>query len=130
MRSAYAYRFETNWTFEADKGQVWALISGVDYGAWWHGVSTELISKSGSPDGIGNKYEFVVRTKLPYKLKFVTEIMAARVPDYLATRATGDLEGRGIWSLKQEGRLTRVRFLWRVNAHKKWMQAQEGLRMH
>ncbi|RUS45712.1 polyketide cyclase [Cohnella sp. AR92] len=122
MRAAYDYSFETNWEFEADIRQVWSYIGGVEYGAWWPGVRTELVHKSPSPFGIGNKYKFDIRTKLPYTLTFVAEVAARRVPESLAIRATGDLEGRGAWTLEQAGDVAQVRYVWQVNVTKPWMR--------
>jgi Polyketide cyclase / dehydrase and lipid transport. len=123
MRSLYAYRFETNWKIEADIRQAWSLISGGDYGSWWPGVSSMLIHMSSSLSGVGNRYRFVFHTRLPYKLEFDAELMAAREPEYIRIRATGDLEGFGVWTLKQEGSVAHVRYVWRVNANKRWMNA-------
>lgn len=121
--SSYAYRFETNWKFEADIRQVWGLIGGIRYDDWWWGVSTQPLSQAGTPDGIGDRYNFIFRTKLPYKLAFVSEIVGKREPDYMEIRASGELEGTGAWKLWQEGGVTHVRYIWQVNANKKWMNA-------
>ncbi|WP_053375998.1 hypothetical protein [Paenibacillus sp. FJAT-27812] len=119
--SLYTYSFETNWKFESDINQVWGLIGGFKYGDWWSGVSSEPLYQGPRQDGIGNTYHYVFRTKLPYQLAFVAEIVRKEDPKYLEIRATGELEGRGVWTLSQEGSLTHVQYVWQVNANKKWM---------
>ena len=119
--SSYSYHFETNWKFEADIHEVWGMIGGIKYGDWWRGVSSERIHKNESTDGIGDKYNYVFRTKLPYQLAFVAEIVAKKEPAYLEIKATGELEGRGVWSLTQEGSVTHVQYVWQVNANKQWL---------
>lgn len=117
----YAYNFETNWKFESEVNQVWELIGGFKYSEWWRGVSSERIYQGTRQDGIGDKYQYVFRTKLPYQLAFVAEIVEKEAPYSLEIRATGELEGRGVWKLSQAGSLTHVQYVWQVNANKKWM---------
>ncbi|NRF92915.1 polyketide cyclase [Paenibacillus frigoriresistens] len=119
--ASYKYNFETNWKFESDIHQVWGLIAGFKYSDWWRGVSSERIYKGSRQDGIGDKYNYVFRTKLSYQLDFVAEIVGKEEPKYLEIKATGELEGRGVWKLSQEGNITHVQYVWQVNANKKWM---------
>ncbi|WP_123043061.1 polyketide cyclase [Cohnella candidum] len=121
--TSYKYNFETNWKFEADIEEVWRLVGGIRYGDWWRGVTAEQIYQNPGQDGIGDKYRYVFRTKLPYQLAFDAEIVKIEAPRYLEIKATGELEGRGAWTLTQEGGVTHVRYVWQVNANKKWMNA-------
>ncbi|WP_276356932.1 hypothetical protein [Cohnella caldifontis] len=121
--SAYAYQFESDWKLEADIHQVWEIIGGIRYHEWWNGISSRQIHRSGNPGGIGDKYEYVLRTKLPYQLSWTAEIVARKDPEYLEIRSTGELEGIGYWTLSQEGGVTHARYIWKVNTNKKWMNA-------
>jgi len=120
--SEYKYKFNTNWKFEADIDHVWALISEFKYGDWWPGVSAEKIG-NGGPDGIGDRYRSVFRTKLPYQLAFESEVISKTAPNSLEIKASGELEGRGTWKLTQENQIVHVQYVWEVNTNKKWMNA-------
>ncbi|WP_068777163.1 SRPBCC family protein [Paenibacillus sp. FJAT-26967] len=118
---AYAYHFETNWKFNADIREVWELIGGTADNNWWSGVSSEPIHMSSDPNGIGSKYNYVFRTKLPYKLAFIAEVIRREEPQYLEIKASGELEGQGAWRLAQEGSVAHVQYIWQVNPNKRWM---------
>lgn len=118
---SFKYNFETNWKLEADIDNVWGLISSFTYGDWWPGVRADLVYESGDPNKIGDKYNYVFRTKLPYQLAFIAEVVRREAPHAMEIRAHGELEGRGVWELKQEGRITYIRYTWQVNTTKKWM---------
>jgi hypothetical protein len=47
--------------------------------------------------------------------------VAADKPHRMSIRASGDLEGRGEWQLRQEGDWVDVRYDWTVLATKPWM---------
>ncbi|MUT68310.1 SRPBCC family protein [Paenibacillus sp. NEAU-GSW1] len=116
----YKYNFETNWKFEADIEQVWGLIAGFKYDEWWSGVKAEPL-QSGLPNGIGEKYRYEFRTKMPYRLSFEAEVIVKEAPRKMEIRSTGELEGRGEWTLTQSGSVTHVRYIWQVNTNKAWM---------
>ncbi|MFD0589357.1 SRPBCC family protein [Paenibacillus sp. GCM10027627] len=120
MGTNYKYNFETNWKFEANIEQVWNLISGFKYDEWWPGVIAEPIG-IGSANGIGDKYRYEFRTKLPYRLSFEAEVIVKEAPCQMEIRSKGELEGRGKWTLTQSGSATHVRYIWQVNTNKAWM---------
>jgi hypothetical protein len=49
---------------------------------------------------IGDRVRLLTRGKLPYKIRWQSEIVQANPPHGFMIRATGDFDGRGIWSLK------------------------------
>jgi hypothetical protein len=60
----------------------------------------------------------VTRGKLPYKIRWRSEIVQANPPHGFIIRATGDFDGRGIWSLKQQSNDVVLTFDWRLRAQK------------
>ncbi|MES1258209.1 MAG: polyketide cyclase, partial [Acidobacteriota bacterium] len=59
---------------------------------------------------------------LPYRLRWEAVTTESRRPNRIALRATGDLEGRGIWSILQDGAFTDVTFDWKLTAGKPFLR--------
>ena len=55
---------------------------------------------------------------LPYTLTWEAVTVEKRPPNLLAIRALGDFEGRGIWSILQDGEFTDITFDWKLTADK------------
>ena len=121
--SRYQYNFETHWKFEADVEQIWGLINEFNYGDWWKGLDSKRIKKGTSEIGVGDRFISIFKTKLPYQLKFESEVVKIESPSYLEISVFGELEGHGIWRLSQQGPITHVQYIWQVNTNKKWMNA-------
>jgi hypothetical protein len=119
--SRYQYQFETHWKFEADIEQIWELVNGFNHGEWWNGLDAKRIQKGESQNGVGDRFLTTFHTKLPYQLSFESEVIKKESPLYIEIKAYGELEGKGIWTLSQEGSITHVRYTWEVNTNKKWM---------
>jgi hypothetical protein len=60
----------------------------------------------------------LTRGKLPYKLRWQAEIIEADRPISFVIRAIGDFDGRGVWSLQQQGNDVAIAFDWRLRAEK------------
>lgn len=119
--SRYQYHFETHWKFEADIEQIWELINGFDHGDWWNGMDAKKIKRGKRLNGVGDRFITTFHTKLLYQLSFESEVLKKESPRYIEIKASGELEGKGIWTLSQEGKITHVRYTWEVNTNKKWM---------
>jgi len=116
------YAFVTNWRFTAPLEQVWGEIENADeWPSWWRGVrKVELISE-GDADGIGSIRRTTWRSALPYDLTFDSEVIRVEKYNLIEVRAFGQLEGRGFWSLSNDGQTTKVRYDWTVATNKPWM---------
>src|SRR5205085_2182593 len=78
--------------------------------------------KSGDADGVGKIVRSTWKSALPYKLKFDSEVVRVEPMRLIESRAFGELEGTGIWMLTAEDEnTTHVRYDWRVNTTKAWM---------
>ncbi|WNQ10327.1 SRPBCC family protein [Paenibacillus aurantius] len=119
--TAYQYAFRTIWEVEADLPRVWELLSDYQYGQWWKGVSAYKVREGSPGNGIGSVYASIFRTKLPYRLIFLSELVHCEPMRALEFKAYGELEGRGAWKLTQHGTITRIEYRWQVNTNKSWM---------
>jgi Polyketide cyclase / dehydrase and lipid transport. len=115
--AANDYVFVTQWTLTAPAQRVFEILKdGVRYAEWWRPAyrSTVKISEKA--------VACVVRARLPYTLRFTTELVREETPREILLNSTGELAGTGHWTLQQDGSVTRVRFDWRVRAEKPWMR--------
>lgn len=112
------YHFVTHWRVEGDREVVYEILKdGERYPEWWRPayVSCRRVGKEA--------VTALVRAKLPYTLEFTSELVREKRPEEIEIRATGELHGRGLWSLRQSGSFTEVDFHWDVQARKPWVRA-------
>jgi hypothetical protein len=114
------YHFITCWRFEASPEQIFELIrQPLDFPRWWGAVYLKVdVIQQAPKDHPGGKVAFHTRGRLPYTLRWNSETTEMRAPESLTLRATGDFEGRGIWTLQRDGRFTNVTFDWQLSAEK------------
>jgi hypothetical protein len=116
-----AYTFETNWMFEDRIEYVWDVLSDVNaWSEWWPGVSIREIDP-GDENGLEAVRHYVFRTKLPYKIEFYLKTMRIEAPMFLEGKAYGSLIGNGCWDLREEAGRTYIRYIWKVETTKAWM---------
>lgn len=120
------YEFVTIWRFKAPRQQVWDLIfHSENWPEWWPGVEKVERLKDGDANHIGAIHRYTWKSKLPYRLIF--EMESTRVEPYtlIEGRAIGELQGVGRWQLSSEdngdGEVTTVRYDWKVETTKGWM---------
>ena len=114
------YEFVTEWRVEAPRELIYdILVDGEDLPRWWPDVYLEA-RKEPSPDGgeVGTRVHLHTRGWLPYTLRWTAETVRVDRPAGFEIRATGDFDGRGVWTLVQEGLVTYARFDWRLKANK------------
>ncbi|ANE46931.1 hypothetical protein SY83_12320 [Paenibacillus swuensis] len=116
------YTFVTEWTFETEIEQVWELLCNAGFSEGWEGLSMRQSAKGMNKDGSGDEYEAVVKTKLPYTLSFTSTVTRKLKPHVLEITVSGELEGRGVCNLSQNGNFTHIRYLWEVDTTKRWMR--------
>jgi hypothetical protein len=96
------------------------LRDSVSYPQWWKGVRSAQVVRAGAEHNTGEVVRFAWRSVLPYTLGFDLELTRIEPPEYIEARATGELEGTGIWRL-YEGPGVAVVYEWRVRTTKAWM---------
>jgi len=113
----------TDWHFDAPIERVWALIENVeDWPSWWRAVRKVEMLTAGDADGIGTVRRLSWATALPYTIAFDVKLVRIEPGRLSEGRASGDLDGTGIWTLREEAGGTHVRYDWRVDVAKPWMR--------
>lgn len=117
-----AYEFVTIWHANAPIESVWnEIYHSEHWPQWWKGVEQVVELRKGDDKGVGSVRRYTWKSQLPYRLTFEMEAVRVEPPLLLEGVATGELEGRGLWQLSQEGNGTVARYDWRVQTNKSWM---------
>lgn len=117
-----SYSFKTTWRFRAPLEQVWEAIHNYQaWPHWWPAIAAAKQIAPGDAEGMGEIAEFVFRTRLPYKVRFIMTTIHVQAPHELDGRAVGELEGVGRWRLTTEGGETVVRYHWDVRTTRWFM---------
>ena len=72
----------------------------------------------GGEGGIGKLISLRAGGWLPYTLRINFRTIESRYPHGFTMDATGDLEGKGIWTFRQDGPLVLVTYDWTIKANK------------
>ena len=116
------YHFETTWRLRAPLDAVWrAVVDSERWPEWWRGVERVELLQAGDERGIGARHRLTWRSKLPYTLSFDAEIVRVEPMSLIEGRATGELEGSGIWRFAEQDGVTTAHYTWRVRTTRWWM---------
>ena len=117
---ANAYHFVTVWRVAGTVAEVRAVLS--DSGSlprWWPAVYLAVVpGEAGDADGVGRTVELHTTGWLPYTLRWTLRITETMTDAGFALAATGDLEGTGRWTFRQDGPEVEITYDWRVTATK------------
>lgn len=117
-----AYEFLTIWRVKAPIELVWNEIYHSElWPTWWKGVEAVVVLRRGDDKGVGSIHRYTWKSKLPYELTFEMQTVRVEPPLLLEGVATGELAGSGRWQLSSEGDETIVRYVWKVQTTKAWM---------
>jgi uncharacterized protein YndB with AHSA1/START domain len=103
--------------------EVYEILSQpLEYPRWWPSVylTARQVAPREAPTREAAPGRVRMRTTgwLPYTLGWEALFTEARRPDLLEIRASGDFEGRGIWSIVEDGKFTDITFDWKVDVRK------------
>jgi hypothetical protein len=116
------YEFVTIWRVKAPIESAWNEIYHSDeWPTWWKGVESVVEVRKGDESGVGSIRHYAWKSKLPYRLSFDMQTIRVEPPRLLEGIAMGELQGRGLWQLSNEGSETIVRYDWNVETTKSWM---------
>lgn len=116
------YDLTTQWLLDASIERIWqALIVPEEWPRWWRYVRSVTTLRSGDADGIGAVRRYTWTSRLPYRLTFDMETIALVRPSVIQAAARGELTGTGCWRLDRAPRGTCVRYEWRVDTRRRWM---------
>ncbi len=106
----------TEWKVPARIEEVSDILGDVErLPDWWGAVYLGVrILDEGDAAGIGWRVAFHARGRLPYALRWEGEVTEADRPHRWTIRATGDLQGQGVWRLTQREDTAHIRYNWRV----------------
>ena len=114
------YRFVDCWRVEGDVKEVADILEdALALPRWWSSVyfAVEQIEPGGE-GGIGKLISLHAGGWLPYTLRINFRTIAANYPNGFSMDATGDLEGRGIWTFEQDGSYVNVTYDWTIRDNK------------
>lgn len=116
------FHLTSRWRLSAPVDEVAAILDRTErLGVWWADVYREVtLLHPGDPEtGLGKRFEVLARARLPYSLRWQAEVVASDPPRSWTIRATGDLEGQGVWTLSEDpGPVTLADYDWRVAVDK------------
>jgi uncharacterized protein YndB with AHSA1/START domain len=101
------YHFITRWRVQGTAEEVYALISRPeDFPRWWPSVYLEVCEiAAGNENGLGRRVRLHTKGWLPYKLLWESCSSEMARPHRLVLEASGDFNGRGIWTFEDVGEL-------------------------
>lgn len=114
------YHFIDRWRVEADIKEVAAIIEdALSLQTWWPSVYFAV--KELAPGGVGGVGKLISLRAggwLPYTLQIDFRTTESHYPRGFSMDATGDLEGKGIWTFEQDGPFVDVTYDWTIRANK------------
>jgi uncharacterized protein YndB with AHSA1/START domain len=114
---ANEYYFVSHWRVPGTPEEVYEIIR--DTAAlprWWPSAFVESTPNT-FPDGVEG-VELATRGWMPYILHWTVRELSADPPGSLVIEVKGDFEGRGIWTLMQDGEYTNITYDWRIRVEK------------
>ncbi len=113
------YAFVTRWQVVGTVAEVKEILGdAASLPRWWPSVYLDVrVLVPGDAAGVGKTVELLTQGWLPYRLRWRFVTTEAR-PDGFTLEATGDFEGRGVWTFVQAGDAVEVTYDWRIRARK------------
>jgi hypothetical protein len=114
------YHFVDRWRVAGDLKEVANILEdALALPRWWGSVYFEVKEiQPGGEAGIGKLISLRAGGWLPYTLRINFRTIASNYPHGFSMDATGDLEGRGIWTFEQDGDFVNVTYDWTIRANK------------
>lgn len=114
------YHFITRWRVEGRVEEVAEILADSEaLAAWWPSAYPEVHElEPGDDSGVGKLVSLQTRGWLPYTLRWQFRVTESNYPHGFKLDAWGDLDGQGIWTLKQDGLWVSATYDWRVRADK------------
>src|SRR5712671_3500722 len=114
------YHFIDRWHVEGMVQEVADIIEdGLSLSLWWPSVYFEVKElEPGGEGGVGKLIRLRAGGWLPYTLRINCRTTESRYPNGFTMDATGDLEGKGIWTFEQDGPFVNVTYDWTIRANK------------
>ena len=117
---ANAFHIVTTWHISGNVDEVAAILTDAEsLPLWWPDVYlSTAISAPGDARGIGRQVACRSKGRLPYQMQWVATLVETQPPYTWTIAASGDLDGRGIWTLRQNGETVEAAYDWQIKAEK------------
>ena len=114
------YHFVDRWRVEGNVREVADIIEDtLSLPVWWPSVYFDVKElEPGGKHGIGKLISLRAGGWLPYTLRINFRTTESRYPNGFSMEASGDLEGKGIWAISQDGAFVDVTYDWTIRANK------------
>lgn len=115
-----AYHFIDRWRVEGDLKEVADILEDANnLPRWWGSTYFEVKEiEPGEEHGIGKLISLHAGGWLPYTLRINFRTIESRYPHGFSMNASGDLEGKGIWTFEQDGPFVNITYDWTIKANK------------
>src|SRR5215471_2981587 len=115
-----AYHFVDRWRVEGDVKEVAEILEdALSMPNWWGSTYFEVQElEPGKEHGIGKLISLHAGGWLPYTLRINFRTIESRYPHGFSMDASGDLEGKGIWTFEQDGPFVNITYDWTIKANK------------
>jgi len=123
--SSTDYHFVDKWRVEGDVKEVAGIIEdALSLSRWWPSVYFEVkeLEPASGEHGVGRLIGLRAGGWLPYTLSLNFRTIESRHPHGFSMDATGDLEGQGVWTFRQDGPFVEVTYDWTIRANKPIIQ--------
>jgi len=119
-RSSNDYHFISRWRVEGTCGEVADVLGDpLALARWWPSVYLRVEElRPADALGVGRVVRLHTKGWLPYTLDWEFEVVDSRYPHGFTLLATGDFEGRGVWTFEQDGAHVNAIYDWRLSAEK------------
>jgi len=114
------YAWLSHWRIEGTCGEVADVLGDpLALPRWWPSVYLD-VQEVAPPDarGLGRRVALLTKGWLPYTIRWEFEVVASDYPNGFTIVATGDFDGRGVWTLVQDGPFVEVTYDWRLRVEK------------
>ena len=115
------YHFVTQWRVEGTCGEVADILGDpLRLPVWWPSVYLEVeeIEPAKAENGIGRRVRLLTKGWLPYTLRWDLVVLDSTYPYGTTIAATGDFEGTGVWTFRQDGVFVNISYDWQIRAAK------------
>lgn len=114
------YHFITKWRIESTCEEISDVLGdALALKRWWPSVYLDVKElQPGDENGVGQVISLYTKGWLPYTLRWDFRVTESKYPHGSTLVASGDFDGRGIWTFTQDGPFVDIIYDWKIKADK------------
>ena len=114
------YHFVTHWRVKGTLEEVNRILSNTtEFPRWCPSVYLSVKEvHPGGADHIGRVVEMHTKGRLPYTIHWYSRLIDVDPPYGFSIEATGDFQGRGIWTFSRDRKHVKITYDWTVRTEK------------